>query len=311
MVAHGAARPVRSGFRFMLRSYGPWFLMVAPGLVYYLIFRYGPLYGLVMAFQEYNIFEGIRGSTFVGLENFRTLFDNPEFGRIMRNTLVLSGLKLLFGMPPAILLALALNEVRVMWFKRFVQTVSYLPYFLSWVMIYGILFALLSPGSGLINQWIRTAGGSPVPFLTDGTWFRAVLILSDIWKEVGWGAIIYLAALGGISPELYEAARVDGAGKFKQIWHISLPGISHVIVLLLILRLGQVLDAGFEQVYILYNSQVHDVADIIDTWVFRNGIEQMRYSLATAAGLFKSAVGLALVLVSNYLAKRWSGQGLW
>jgi len=299
------------GIGLNLRKYAPLYIMLIPGIVYYLLFRYGPMYGLIIAFKNFNVFDGILGSPWAGWTHFEALFKNPQFTRILTNTVVISLLKLVCGMPPAIILALMLNELRGQWFKRIVQTASYLPHFLSWVMIYGILFAFLSPGTGLINQWIKGFGGDAIGFMSDKHWFVPVLVLSEIWKDVGWGAVLYLAGLAGINPELYEAATVDGAGKWKQTWHISLPGILPVIMLVLILRMGSVLNAGFEQIYILYNPNVYAVSDIIDTWVFRNGIEQMKFPIATAAGLFKSVIGFALVLISNKLARKYTESGLW
>ena len=210
-----------------------------------------------------------------------------------------------------IVLALMLNEVRQKGVKRIIQTISYLPHFLSWVIIYAILIALLAPARGLVNQSIIDMGGSAISFLTDPRWFVGVIIGSDIWKEIGWGAIIYLAALTSISPELYEAAPIDGASRIQQIRLISLPGILPVIILMFILRMGYILDAGFDQIYILYNPLVYETSDIIDTWVFRNGIEEFRFALSTAASVFKSFIGLAFLLSADRLARRFSGQGIW
>jgi putative aldouronate transport system permease protein len=210
-----------------------------------------------------------------------------------------------------IILALLLNEVFHKGFKRIIQTISYLPHFLSWVIIYAILLALLAPARGLINQIVISFGGQAIPFLTDPGWFLGVIITSDIWKEVGWGAIIYLAALTSISPDLYEAAAIDGANRFQQILYISLPGIVPVVLLMFILRMGYILDAGFDQIYILYNPLVYESSDIIDTWVFRNGIEEFRFSLSTAASVFKSVFGLGLLLMAHRLARRASGKGIW
>jgi len=293
-----------------LKKHGMLYLLMLPGIIYYLIFRYGTIYGIVIAFKDFQILKGILGSPWVGFKHFRTVFGSPVFGRILRNTLMISSLKLVFGFFPPIILALLLNEVRLYRVKSFIQTVSALPHFLSWVIVSGIVLIFLSP-SGLVNQWVKASGGQVIPFLTNDRWFIAVLILSQVWKEVGWGAIIYLAALTGINPELYEAAIVDGANRLQRMWYISIPGIQSVIVLMLTLRLGYIMHAGFEQIYILYNPQVYEVADIIDTWVFRNGIEQFRFSLAAAAGVFQSAVGMTLLLLSNYLAKRWTDYSIW
>lgn len=311
MIVATAKRTFAVRARVSFSRWGALYLMMLPGIVYYLVFRYGPIYGIVIAFKDFQVFEGILGSPWVGFEHFRTLFSSPFFARVLRNTLTISFLKVLIGFPPPIILALMLNELRRPGLRRTIQTVTYLPHFLSWVIISGILFAFLSPGSGLINNWIKAAGGQPIHFMTEDFWFVVIIVVSQIWKEVGWGAIIYLAALSGIDPNLYEAATIDGANRWQQIGHISIPGIASVIVLLFILRLGHMMDAGFEQIYILYNPQVYEVADIIDTWVFRNGIEQFRFSLATATGFFKSIVGLVLILVSNKLATKWVGHGIW
>jgi len=205
---------------------------------------------------------------------------------------------------------LLLNECRLTWMRRWVQTLSYMPHFLSWVIIFGITGAFLSESTGLVNRWLEQLTGHTVGFLTSTDWFRSVLVGTEVWKDMGWGAIIYLAAMVGIDPSRYEVARVDGANRLRQIWHITLPGIRNVIILLLVLRLGHVLEAGFEQVYIFYNLQVYPVADILDTWVFRTGLENLNFSLAAAAGLFKSIIGLVLILAANRIAKRWDGQ-LW
>jgi putative aldouronate transport system permease protein len=298
-------------FRRNVSKWWVLFLMMLPGIVYYIIFRYGPMYGVIIAFKDYRILDGMAASPWVGFKHFNALFKSPMFGRIIRNTLVISFLKLCIGFPPPIILALLLNELRIPRLKKIIQTVTYLPHFLSWVIISGILIALFSPGDGLVNNWLKLAGQTPISFLTEKYWFVAVLVFSEIWKEVGWGAIIYLAALSGINPELYEAATIDGATRGQQILHVSLPSIIPVIILMFILRLGRILDAGFEQIYILYSPQVYEVSDIIDTWVFRNGIEQFRFSVATATGLFKSAIGLVLIVGSNKLIKTLTGNGIW
>jgi putative aldouronate transport system permease protein len=218
---------------------------------------------------------------------------------------------LAFGFLPPIALAIMLNEVVVGWYKKWVQTVTYLPHFLSWVILYGISFAFLSEGSGLVNQWIKALGGDSIGFLVSEQWFRTLIVGTDMWKDTGWGTIIYLAAITGINPSLYEAAVMDGAGKLKQIWHITLPGIAPVIVLMFIMRLGHVLDAGMEQILVFYNPLVYSVGDIIDTWTYRMGILGGRFSLATAVGLFKSLIGLILVVTANRVARKMNGSGIW
>ncbi|MFD0867637.1 sn-glycerol-3-phosphate transport system permease protein ugpA [Chlamydia abortus] len=288
------------------------YFMLLPGVIYYLIFKYLPMYGVIIAFKDFSIVDGIVKSPWADPWNkhFLTFFESPYFYQLLRNTILISVYKLIFGIFPPIIMALLLNECRVRWFRSLVQTLTYMPHFLSWVIIYGILIALLSQSSGLINHWIKLLGGEAIPFMTSTAYFRSILVGSEIWQNLGWGAIIYLAAMSGIDPTLYEAARVDGASRLRMIWHITLPGIRSVIVMLFILNLGHILDAGFGQIYILYNLQVYPVADIIDTWVFRTGLLQLNFSLASAVGLFKSAIGLVLVLLSNKIARRW-GEGIW
>jgi putative aldouronate transport system permease protein len=287
------------------------YLMLLPGLVYFAIFRYGPLYIAQIAFKDFEPILGVEGSPWVGFANFVTFFHSYYFSQLIANTLIISTAKLVIGLPPAIILALALSEARFLKLARLTQTVSYLPHFLSWVVMFGVLLGLLSPSEGLVNQAIAKVGAQPIDFLTDPNWFRAVIIGSDIWKETGWGAIIYLAALLAIDPSQYEAAAIDGASRLQRIWFISLPGIKDVIVLVTLLRLGHILDAGFEQIFVLYSLPVYNVSDIIDTWVYRQGLLNFQFSLATAVGLFKGVIGLALVVFANRIAKRFSGSGLY
>ncbi|MFD0716651.1 ABC transporter permease [Paenibacillus sp. GCM10027626] len=293
-------------------AYRAFYLMMLPGIVYFILFRYLPMYGVVIAFKDYSMLDGMLGSSWADpwYKYFEQFYNSPYFSQLLTNTVVISFYKLIFGIIPPILMALLFNECRVRWFKTVVQTLTYMPHFLSWVIIYGILLALMSQTSGLLNRWIEEAGLTSIPFLTSTDYFRSILVGSEIWKDLGWGAIIYLAAMTGIDPTLYEAAKVDGAGRLRMVWHITLPGIRNVIVLLLILKLGHIMDAGFDQIYILYNIQVYEVSDILDTWVFRNGLQQLNFSLGAAVGLFKSLIGLVLVLGSNHLAKKW-GEGIW
>ncbi|MEK3724729.1 ABC transporter permease [Paenibacillus sp. FSL H8-0034] len=288
------------------------YLFLIPGIIYYVMLRYFPMYGVVIAFKDFNILDGIVGSRWANpwYKHFLYFYESPYFTQLLSNTLLISVYKLIFGTIPPIILALLLNECRIRWFKSLVQTLTYMPYFLSWVIISGILIALLSQNSGIVNYFMKETGGHSISFLTSTEYFRSILILSDIWQSVGYNAIIYLAAITGIDSTLYEAARVDGASRTRMIWHITLPGIRNVIVLLTILKLGHIMDAGFEQIYILYNIQVYPVADILDTWVFRVGLQQMNFSLASAVGLFKSLIGLVLVVLANRIAKRW-GENVW
>lgn len=286
-------------------------LLVAPGLAFFLVFNYLPMFGLVLAFKEFRLSAGILGSEWSGLENFSRLFGGADFPNALHNTVTISVLRLLFGFFAPIALALMLNEIRVSWYKRTVQTVTYIPYFLSWVILGGIFLMIFSQ-SGPANQITQLFGVSPIEFLTNDFWFIVVVIVTGIWQAAGYGAVIYLAALAGISPDLYEAAVVDGAGRWKQTLHITIPGLVPTIITLFILNLGHVLNAGFDQIYNMYNPMVYDAADIIDTYVLRR-IVLMDFGLATGAGLFKSVVGLLMVVLANWLARRLSGgeQGIW
>lgn len=288
------------------------YFMMLPGLIWFAIYKYAPMYGLVIAFKDYNLGKGIIGSPWADpwYRYFLEFYNSPYFQQLFTNTALISVYKLFWGTVPSILLAILLYECRHLWLRRVVQTLTYMPHFLSWVIVYGIAVILLSPSSGLINRWLGMIDVGPIAFLTSTEWFRTVLVGSDAWRDLGWGAIIYFAAMMGIDPQLYEAARVDGAGRLRQIWHITLPGIRTVIILLVVLKLGQMLDAGFEHVYVFYNIQVYPVADIIDTWVYRTGLQDLNFSLAAAVGVFKSVIGLVLILVANRVARRWDGQ-LW
>ncbi|MGG1517264.1 ABC transporter permease subunit [Paenibacillus oryzisoli] len=289
-----------------------WFyLMMVPGLIYYILFHYTPMAGTLIAFQNYNLMKGIWGSPWVGFDNFRVIFDSPEFLHILRNTLLISVYKIVGSMVPDVILALMLNEIRVGWFKRVVQTITYGPYFLSWVIVYGLVFSFLAPGSGLISTWVRDMGWGQMDLLTNQDFFRPLLVFTEIWKNTGFGAIIYLAAVASINQELYEAAVVDGASRWRQLWHVTLPGIRDVFVLLLIIRIGGILDAGFDQVFIFLNARVYEVGDIVDTWVYRYGFERLEFGVAAAMGVFKSVVGFVLVLGANRLAKKVGGSGIW
>ena len=286
------------------------YVLLAPPILYYIIFRYIPIYNAQIAFKDFFALKGVEGSPWVGFQHFEAFFKSFYFSELIVNTVIFSTAKLVLGLPIAIILALAIHESRFLFFRSLVQTVTYLPHFLSWVIMLGLLMALLSPSSGMINDVIKAMGGQPIPFLTSPAWFRQVVVLSDIWKETGWSTILYLAALLGINPDLYEAAAVDGASRWRRIWHISLPGIIPVVVLVTLLRLGNILDGGFSQIWILYSVPVYNVGDIIDTWVYRSGVLDFQFSLATAVGLFKGAIGLVLILVANQIAKRVAQQSL-
>lgn len=293
-----------------LRSQWILYLMILPGVLYFAIFRYFPMYGAIIAFKEYRVLDGILGSPWVGLANFREVFNSTYFTNILTNTLVISAYRFLFGLPAGILLALLINEVRFSWFKKSVQTITYLPHFLSWVVVYGVLMVLLAPSEGLLNKPIVAFGGDPISFLSNPDWFRTVVVSSSLWKEAGWSAIIYLAALASISPELYEAASVDGASRLRRIKDISLPGIMPVVMLVSLLNLGNILSAGFEQIFILYSPGTYQVGDIIDTWVYRQGIQGFQFSVGAAVGLFKGLIGMILIVGCNWLARRTTGKGV-
>jgi putative aldouronate transport system permease protein len=287
------------------------YLIMAPTLVYYLIFKYIPFYNAQIAFKDFQPLLGIEGSPWVGLQNLEGFFNSIYFSQLITNTVFFSGARLVLGLPIAIFLALMLHETRFALFRNLVQTVTYLPHFISWVIMFGILLMMLSPSEGLVNEVIKASGGEPIAFLTTPGWFRQIVIGSDIWKETGWSTILYLAALLSISPELYEAAAVDGATRLQRIWNISLPGILPVVVLVTLLRLGNILEGGFTQLFVLYSLPVYSVGDIIDTWVYRSGILDFQFSLATAVGLFKGAIGLVLIIVSSKIAERVAGRGLY
>jgi len=287
------------------------YILMLPTLVYFVIFKYGPLWNAQIAFKDFKPLLGVLGSPWVGFKHFEIFINSFYFADLIRNTLIFSLAKLILGLPIAVICALAMHETWFLRFRTFVQTMIYLPHFLSWVIMYGVLLVLLSPGNGLLNAIIERFGGEPIPFLASSDAFRWVVILSDIWKETGWSTILYLAALLAISPDLYEAAAVDGATPFQRIWFISIPGILPVIVLVTLLRLGHILEAGFNQIFVLYSVPVYSVGDILDTWVYRQGVLQFQFSLATAVGFFKGAIGLVLILVANRVAKRVAQQSIY
>ena len=294
-----------SPIRSYLRQHWPLYVMMLPAVVLLLLFSYYPMYGVVMAFQKFNPGLGFANSPWLGLANFERLFSAPNFGQIMANTFIIAISKLITLQSAAILLALLLNEVRWIFYRRFLQSILYLPYFLSWIVLGGIVLEMLGE-NGLVNQALKSFGGEPIIFLSSNAWFRLVLIVSNLWKGVGWSAIIYLAALNGIDPHLYEAAVVDGANRWQQTWNISLPGILPVIVVVLVLNLGFFLQADFEQVFTLYNLSVLQTGDILGTYVYRQGITSSNFGLAAAAGLMGSVISLVLIVCSYWAARRWS-----
>lgn len=289
-----------------IKRHIPIYLLMAIPLMYYIIFKYIPIWNSQIAFKDFMALDGVLGSKWVGFENFKTFFSSFYFWELLRNTIFYSFGKLLVGVPTAILLAIMIYETNHPKFGKLVQTLSYLPHFLSWVIIYGILLVLLAPGDGIVNDLIKFFGGKPIDFLTNKKTFPAIVILSDAWKEMGWSAIIFIAALMAIDPSLFEAAAVEGVSAWQRVWYITLPSIKPVIMMVVILKLGTILDAGFNQIFMLYSVPVYSVADIIDTWVYRQGLLEFKFGLATAVGLFKGAIGMTMVLLSNYMVKRLS-----
>lgn len=286
-------------------------LLSLPMFLYYLIFSYIPMSGVVIAFQNFTIKNGLFNSQWVGFEWFQQFFSSMFFPRLIRNTILISFFSLLFGTPVSIIFALMLNELRNGLFKRFVQSVSYFPYFISTVVVVGILINFLNPVDGIINTLIKSTGKPAVEFMTDPAWFRFVYIASGIWQGFGWGAVLYIGAISSIDPQLYEAARIDGAGRYGQLWHITLPGIRPVFITLMLLSMGNILNVGFEKIILMYSPSTYETADVISSYVYRSGIADARYSYATAVGLFNSVVNTAFILISNWVSKRTMGVYLW
>ncbi len=279
-------------------------------LVYYIIFKYVPVWNAQIAFKDFMAVEGVLGSAWVGLDNFKAFFNSFYFWQLIRNTVMYSVGKLIISLPLSIILAICIYECTRPVLRKIVQTLAYLPHFLSWVIMYGILLALLAPGDGVINDIIKACGGNAIDFLSNTKAFPWVVLLSDAWKEMGWSAIIFIAALMGIDGSLFEAAMVEGANSWQRVRYITLPSIRPVIVTVLILKLGTILDAGFNQIFMLYSPQVYSVGDIIDTWVYRQGLLEFEFGLATAVGLFKGVFGMILVLLSNTISKKLSDSSL-
>jgi putative aldouronate transport system permease protein len=286
------------------------YLMLAPVLAYFIVFQYVPMLGAVIAFKDFNPATGIQGSPWVGLDWFRQFFDSLFVGRVIANTILINVYDVLVGFPAPIVLALLLNELTSTRFRQFVQTVTYLPHFISVVVVSGMLLDFLAR-DGVVGQIVASFGGTPQAVMSDPDWFRTVYVGSEIWQSVGWGSIIYLAALAGINPTLYEAARIDGANRWQRLRHITLPGILPIIATLLVLRLGQMMTVGFEKIILLYNPATYETADVISTYVYRHGILDANYSYAAAVGLFNSAVAMVLLVVANKLSRRWSGTSIW
>ncbi|WP_035346831.1 ABC transporter permease [Alkalihalobacillus hemicellulosilyticus] len=288
-------------------------MMVIPGLLFIFIFNYIPMYGVLMGFQDYNIFVGMRGSQWIGFEHFHTFFTDPRFWEIMRNTIVISGLKILIIFPAPIILALMLNEVKNMMFKRTIQTITYLPHFLSWVIVAGFGMSMLATDNGSVNILLEKVGfiDEPIRFLGLPEYFWGIIVSVNLWKSIGFASIVYLAAIAGVDQQMYEAAALDGASKFKQIYLITLPSIMPIIIIFFILEIGNLLNAGFEDLLLLGNNPaLRSVSDVLDTYVYRVGISNSLYSYATAIGLFKAVISVGLLTLANLIARR-TGNSLW
>lgn len=286
------------------------YLLLLPGLVFLIIFRYIPIFGNVIAFMDYNPYDASQ-NVWVGLKHFQDLLTRPQFLQVFGNTLYISILKMVCGFPIPIILALMMNEMKNLKFKKVAQTLLYLPNFISWVVLAGLIMNMLDPDTGVVTGIINSIAGENVQVLTDTRYFVPMLIVTDIYKGAGWGTIIYFAALSGIDPQLYEAAEIDGARKWKQLLHITLPSITPTIVVMLILSCNNIVNAGFDQIFMLYTALVYSVADIIDTYVYRIGIQNADYSFSTAAGLFKSVIAFVMILIVNTVAKKTGNEGIW
>lgn len=286
-------------------------LLVLPGVIFYIIYRYGPMYGLVIAFKDYKIFSGISASPWVGLEYFRQFFTSGDFRLLFKNTLLIGLYTLIFCFPFPIILAIMLNELRQKRFKKLVQTVSFLPSFLSIVVVCSMVIDLLSPSTGIINSMIKACGGEPIYFMVKPEWFRTIYILSGIWQNTGYNAVIFLAALTNVDPSLCEAAEIDGCGRMKRIWHITLPAIMPTIAIMFILQSGNILKVAQDKILLLYNPATYSVADVFSTFTYRVGIIDHNYSYATAVGFFEAFVSLVIVTLSNGLSKKLSDTSIW
>lgn len=287
------------------------YIMLLPGLLYFIIFKYIPMGGLVIAFQNYNPFSGIRGSEWVGLMHFKNFFTGNDFMKLFKNTLSISFLNLAFYFPAPIILALILNEIKNIRYKKAIQTMLYIPHFISFVIVASLSYTLLNTNNGIVNEIIYAITGNKIDFLAAPKYFKALIVGQNIWKETGYGMIIFLAALSGVDVEQYEAARVDGAGRWRQMWHITLPAIKGTIIVMLILRVGSILNTGFEQIFLMQNSLNRASAEVFDTYVYRMGITQGAFSFSTAVGMFKAVVGTILVLSTNWIAKKSGESGIY
>ncbi|MBY0205633.1 MULTISPECIES: ABC transporter permease [Paenibacillus] len=293
-----------------LKRYWQLYALISLPLIYFIIFRYGPMYGVQIAFKDFNLFQGINGSEWIGLDAFREVFAMPDFYTTLRNTFMLNFLDLIVSFPAPIILAIMLYEVRFKWFKKVSQTILYIPHFISWVIIGGIVYQLFGNQSGMVNGILESLGLNSIPFLTEKNPWLVTYLFTGVWQSAGWGTILYLAALTGVNKELFEAAEIDGATRLKRIWHITLPSIKPTIVTLLILNLGNMVSIGFDRPFVIGNTAVREYSDVLSTFVYRMGIQSGQYTLATVVGLFQAVVGLIFVLGSNYISKKTTGEGI-
>ncbi|MBU5355166.1 ABC transporter permease [Paenibacillus silvae] len=293
-----------------LKRYWQLYALISLPLIYFLIFRYGPMYGVQIAFKDFNLFQGINGSEWIGFDAFREVFAMPDFYTTLRNTFMLNFLDLIVSFPAPIILAIMLYEVRFKWFKKISQTILYIPHFISWVIIGGIVYQLFGNQSGMVNGILESMGLNSIPFLTEKNPWLVTYLFTGVWQSAGWGTILYLAALTGVNKELFEAAEIDGATRLKRIWHITLPSIKPTIVTLLILNLGNMVSIGFDRPFVIGNTAVREYSDVLSTFVYRMGIQSGQYTLATVVGLFQAVVGLIFVLGSNYISKKTTGEGI-
>lgn len=295
----------------LLKKYKYLYLIMLPCIIYFIIFRYIPIYGITLAFKDYRIADGIMGSSWVGFKNFRELFAGTTFWSVVKNTIILSFYKMIFGFPAPIILALIINELKNVRFKKTIQTITYMPHFLSWVIITGLFLQILSPSTGPVNLIIKSLGFEPIYFLGDPDYFRFSMVITGIWKSIGWDSIIYLAALSGVDIEIYEAASIDGCSRFKRIFYITLPSIKPIIVLLFILQSGKLIESNFDQIFNFLNDNVLSTGDVISTYVYRTGITKMRYSHGVTVDLFTTVISFVLVWFSNTVANKAGEQGIW
>ncbi len=287
------------------------YLLAIPGIIYFAVFKYWPMYGIIVAFKDFSPRQGIWYSPWVGLKHFIRLFNSLDFSSLVRNTLTLNLYRIVVMTPLAIIFALSLNEVRNPAFKRTVQTISYFPHFLSWVVVSGVVFQLFSPHSGSINRLLMEHGHQSLKFLITPKHFKSLIVFAGAWKELGWASIIYLAAITGINPELYEAAEIDGANRLQQTWNVTLPGLMPTMITLLLIDIGNIMNIGFEQVYVFLNPVLYQVGDVFSTYIYRVGLGQGRFSYTTAVGLFNTLIGFLLLVGANALSRKVTEEGLW